>query len=366
MKILRVVSDLYPYSYGGLGIHAHELSKSIANKGHEVTVFSCEKENKLYHSIVDGYELYNFKPFLNFFGNAIAPSMLFSLFKKIKDFDIIHAHSHLFFSTNLTTFVKKFKKTPLIITNHGLVSQTAPINLQKIFLSTIAKWTFINADAVICYTPEMKKEMEIWGIPSNNVHVIHNGVNVEHFRPLDENKEYDIIWIGRYVPGKGVEYLINSISELQKEIKGLKVLMIGSGPLKKNIDKMVSEMDLTNHINFIEKISNIDLPVYYNKSKIFILTSLEEGVPRTLLEAMSCGLPVVCSNLPQLKKLVEGCGILVPKKDISYIVNVITEIMNNHELAKKLGQNARSRVLEEYSWDDTVNKTLRLYEELIN
>lgn len=366
MKILRVVSDIYPYSFGGLGIHAHELSKAIVNKGHKVTVFTCEKENKSNYGIVDGYELYNFKPFFHLFGNAIAPSMFFSLFNKIEDFDVIHAHSHLFFSTNLTTFINKFKKTPLVITNHGLVSQTAPISLQKIFLPTIAKWTFKNADAVICYTPEMKKEMENWGIPSDNVHVIHNGVDVEHFRPLDENKEYDIIWIGRYVPGKGVEYLINSISKLRKEIKDLKVLMIGSGPLKKNIDKMVFQMDLTNSIHFIEKISNLDLPVFYNKSKVFVLTSLEEGVPRTLLEAMSCGLTVVCSDLPQLKRLVEECGILVPKKDVSYLVNVITNIINDYELVKKLGQNARNRVLKKYSWDDTVNKTLKLYEELIN
>lgn len=367
MKILRVVSDLYPFSFGGLGVHVHELSKAIVEKGHEVTVFTCAKDSESRHGFVDGYEYKCFKPVLKLFGNTIAPSMLTSLLKSVEDFDVVHAHSHLFFSTNLTVFVRKLRKTPLVVTNHGLVSQSVSVHLQKLYLPTIAKLTFLNADAVICYSSEMVNEMKNWGMPSDNVRVIHNGTNAEIFRPFNENnKEYDIIWIGRYVPGKGVEYLINSLGELKKEFKNLKVLMIGIGPLREFIKKKVSEMGLINNINFIEKIPNYDIPSYYNKSKLFVLTSLEEGVPRTLLEAMSCGLPVVCSNLPQLKKLVYRCGILVDKKDVQGFVNAIARILNDRQLAKKLGRNGRMKILEKYLWDDTVNKTLDLYKELIS
>ena len=367
MNILRVVSDLYPYSYGGLGVHVHELSKDIVQMGHKVTIFTCEKNPKSFHEFIDGYEVFRFKPMLNFLGNSITSSMILPLLNKMDAFDIVHAHSHLFFSTNITAFIRKLKKTPLIVTNHGFVSQSVPMNIQKIVLPRLAKWTYLNADAVICYTFEMKKEMENWGVSSDNVRIIHNGVNIDLFKPQNiDNKEYDIIWIGRYVPGKGLEFFVQSISDLTKDFKNIRVLMVGSGPLKKQIEKMTNDLGLTNHITFIEKISNNDLPFYYNKSKVFVLTSLEEGVPRTILEAMACGIPVVCSDLPQLKKIVDGCGILVQKKDISNFSKAIAKILYDKQLSEKLGINAHSKVKENYSWADTVRKTIRLYEELIN
>lgn len=369
MKILRVVNDLYPYSYGGLGVHVHELSKNMAKLGHHVTIFTCEKNPKSFNCIVDGYEVFRFKPSLYLMGNySITLSMLLPMIKKVENFDVVHAHSHLFFSTNITAFIRKLKKkTPLIITNHGFVSQSVSMNLQKIILPRLAKWTYLNADAVICYTSEMKEEMENWGVNTEKVRIIHNGVNIEIFKPLKNfNKEYDIIWIGRYVPGKGIEFLIQSIYELKREFKNIKVLMVGSGILKKTIEIMVGEMGLVDNIRFIERISNEDLPIYYNKSKVFVLTSLEEGVPRTILEAMACGVPVVCSDLPQLRKIVKGCGILVPKKDVQKISIAIAEILKEPKISEKLGHNAQARVVEKYSWYDTVRKTLCLYEEMIN
>jgi glycosyltransferase involved in cell wall biosynthesis len=364
MKILRVATDLYPYSVGGLGVHVHELSKEIVKRGHQVTVFTCERYPKSDHNFIDGYNVYYFKPLVIPFGISIPPSLLPSLFNSVGDFDIVHAHSHLFFSTYMAAFVRKFKKTPLVVTNHGFVSQRLPFTIQKIVLPIVSKWTYLNADAVICYTSEMKEEMENWGLRTDNVRIIHNGVNVEFFKPLNSKKEYDIIWVGRYVPGKGVEFLIQSLNELKKENKYFKVLLIGSGPLKKSIEAMIIKNNLSNHISLIENVSNDDLQNYYNKSKLFVLTSIEEGVPRTILEAMACGLPIVCSNLPQLKTLIEGSGLLVPKKDTISIANAMTKILNDDKFYKKLSANARQKIVKNYSWEDTVNKTIQLYEEL--
>ena len=366
MKILRVTSDLYPYSIGGLGIHVHELSKEIAKQGHQVTVFTCEKHPELKNNIVNGYNVYYFKSLINSFGNSVSPSMLFSLISKVDGFDIVHAHSHLFFSTHMTAFVRKIrKKTPLVVTNHGFVSQRVPMNTQKIILPIIAKWTYSNADAVICYTPEMRTEMENWGIGTENVRIIHNGVNTEFFKPLNNiQKEYDLIWVGRYVPGKGIEFLIQALNELKKQVNNFKVIMVGSGPLKKSIEEMTDKSNLKNNVSFIENISNDEMLYYYNKSKLFVLPSIEEGVPRTILEAMSCGLPVICSDLPQLKTLIDGSGILVPKRDITKIADAVIKIQTDTKIYEKFSKNARYQIAIKYSWEDTVKKTIELYEEV--
>jgi glycosyltransferase involved in cell wall biosynthesis len=95
------------------------------------------------------------------------------------------------------------------------------------------------------------------------------------------------------------------------------------------------------------------------------LPSIEEGVPRTILEAMSCGLPIVCTKLPQLVSIVKCCGLLVPSKDAKTLADKISEILSDDELARKLGENGRKNVIVNYSWKDTVEKTTMLYDELI-
>jgi len=83
------------------------------------------------------------------------------------------------------------------------------------------------------------------------------------------------------------------------------------------------------------------------------------------MEAMSCGLPVVCTKLPQLVNLVDGCGFLVPLKDPTTMAEKISEILSNETLARKFGESGRKRVVDNYSWSDTIKKTIKLYEELI-
>ncbi|PPA79534.1 MAG: putative glycosyl transferase [ANME-2 cluster archaeon HR1] len=92
---------------------------------------------------------------------------------------------------------------------------------------------------------------------------------------------------------------------------------------------------------------------------------MNEGVPRTVLEAMSCGVPIVCTELPQFVSVVEGCGLLVPVEDSQALAEGILKIISDKELVRKLGENGRMKVVESYSWEDTVKNTVQLYEELI-
>ncbi len=92
---------------------------------------------------------------------------------------------------------------------------------------------------------------------------------------------------------------------------------------------------------------------------------MNEGIPRTVLEAMSCGVPIVCTELPQFVSVVEGCGLLVPVEDSQALAEGILKIISDKELVRKLGENGRMKVVESYSLEDTVKNTVQLYEELI-
>lgn len=366
MKILRVVSDLYPSSVGGLGIHAHELSKLQSKMGLGVTVFTSNPNNLSSYELKDGYQIKRFRPTFKIGGNPISARLLYELYRERNNYDIIHAHSHLFLHTNASALIKKFSSTPLVITNHGLISQSFPLWFNNLYISTIGKLTLKSADKIICYTDNEKESLEHLGITPNKIAVIHNGINTHLFCPDD--KKYisnNILWIGRFVPGKDVECLLDAFKIIISYNPMIKLIMIGEGPLKDKILNKIKLLNLSNNVTIIDFLPNSELPSFYNNSDIFVLPSLYEGVPRTILEAMSCEVPVVCTNLPQLKNIVDGCGYLVPSHNPKAIADRVLTILSDDNLRLKFGNNGRCKILKYYSWEETVKQINNLYKELL-
>ncbi|SDF23899.1 Glycosyltransferase involved in cell wall bisynthesis [Methanolobus vulcani] len=366
MKILRVAADLYPYVVGGVGLHVHEMSRIQSSLGHEVLV--CTTDISKNETMRTNYSIKKYPVLAKILGNSIMPAMFFDLYKNRHEYDVIHAHSHLYFSTNLCVLLRLFGSSPFVITSHGLNSQTAPKWFQDFYTATGARITFKAADRVICYTDVEKQELiDVVGINPDKICVIHNGINTEQFIPIEKSASNanNLLWIGRYAKGKGVDYLIEALDILRSENPGIILTMVGRGPDKERFVQKIHELDLDGNVVFKDYIPNSEIVNLYNQSSIFVLPSLEEGVPRTILEAMSCGVPVVCSQLPQLVDIVEGSGFLVPVKDSNALANRISRLIADPELSRKLGEYGRKRVVRDFSWDDTVKRTISLYEELV-
>jgi glycosyltransferase involved in cell wall biosynthesis len=368
MKILRVSSNLYPSVVGGLGLHAHEMSRLQAEAGHDVTVFTDQTDSgQPVFEERDGYSIIRSNTLPSLFGNTISFSQLFSLFKHWDSYDIVHAHSHLFFSTVLCTAVRKFRSTPLVVTNHGLVSQTAPGWLQRLYLPTIGKWIFATADAVICYTRAERDQVVDLGVSPDKIHVIHNGIDTGVFVPSESSSpKKQILWIGRFTPGKGVDFLLEGFEAFSRKFPDYTLVAVGRGPLRDNFIRMVREAGLEDRVIIRDFTPNGELPGLYQDSSLFVLPSLEEGVPRTILESMACGRPVVCTALPQLVDIVSGCGMLVPTGDAGAVADALSTLVSDPALARSLGRSAREKVVSQYSWDDTVARTLDLYASLLH
>lgn len=365
MKILRVTSDLYPYVIGGIGIHTHEMSTYQAKAGHDVSVITLINNDK--ESVPNTvYKVIKIKKLFTLLGNSISLSFFRTLYKIQSGYDIIHAHSHLFFTTNVCAALRKLNSTPLIITNHGLISQTAPLWIQRLFIPTIAKWTFKSADKIICYSLHEKDELIDLGIPPEKIAVIHNGINTDIFIPkYDRVKCNKILWIGRYIPGKGVQYLIDAFARIIQSHPDAHLLMIGDGPQMEDVQQQIQELGLSMNITQKKFVLNGELPAIYQNSDVFVLPSLSEGIPRTILESMACGIPVVSTDLPQLVDLVNGAGLLVPPRDPEAIASAVTKIMENLEFSSELGKTGTERIGKFYSWKDTVSRTTALYEEVL-
>ncbi len=314
----------------------------------------------------DGYRIIRLRPLSSPLGNAMLPTIVLNLASRGDNYDLIHAHSHLSLSTNICAAFRRVHSPPLIITNHGLISQTAPMGLQNLYLPTVAKWTFRSADGIICYTENEKAEMVKMGVSDQKISVIHNGIDTRLFRPGPiDHQSKTLLWIGRYTPGKGVEYLIDAFALFKKDHADFSLMMIGRGPNKDAILERIRKLGLTDSVIIRDFVPNSELPEVYRNARAFVLPSLEEGVPRSILEAMACGVPVVCTNLPQLVSIVSGAGRLIPPRDSRSIADQLSQIIANEGLSLRLGKVGIERVRAHYSWDDTVRRTLELYEHVV-
>ncbi|WP_255171277.1 glycosyltransferase family 4 protein [Natrononativus amylolyticus] len=367
LKILRVASDVYPEVMGGLSLHVHEMSRVQAEMGHDVTVLTSDHGDRDQPSREerDGYELIRHREVASPLDNTITPGLARTLRRIGDDYDVIHAHSHLFFSTNVAAAVGRTLETPLVVTNHGLMSQTAPKWVQKAFIPTVAKFTLNSADEILCYTETDKRRLRERGIDSS-ISVVHNGIDCEQFSPIQSDKSKNqILFVGRIKPGKGVRHLLAAFSNIISEFPEYSLKIVGDGPLREELVALAEERDISSNVEFVGQIENSEVAEVYAESEIFVLPSLNEGLPRTVLEAMACEVPVIVSDLEQLESLVEEAGVTVPRENPDILASEMKRLLANKELRTHMGRVGRECILDEYSWDETVRFTTCKYRSLI-
>lgn len=225
----------------------------------------------------------------------------------------------------------------------------------------IEERVFRAAQKIIVTTP-MMAGIIAERIPESihKICVIPNYVETDRFSPLvNIEKEYDVIFVGRITSEKNIKSLLDAMDSLE-----IRLALIGEGSLKKSYQKEYSS--LGNRIAWVGRVPNRDLPFYLNKARIFILPSLYEGHPKVLLEAMSCGLPVIGANSPGIREVIEHgengwlCG-----TDSKSIKNAINYLLSNPVLCEKIGENARKFSVEHVSLDKVIEMEMGVYRSVI-
>ncbi len=196
-----------------------------------------------------------------------------------------------------------------------------------------------------------------------NIHVIPNGIDTEIFKPLekkDASTKTKLLFVGRLHPEKNLLNLIAAI----KDLKNTKLTIIGKGELKNDILALKGKFSLD--LEIIESVPNSELPKIYNDADIYIQPSLYEGNPKTILEAMSCGLPVIATDVSGINTIInhKKNGYLC-KIDTPSIINAILEVVNNIALRKSIGIAARKYIENNYAIDQIINNEINSYKKYL-
>jgi glycosyltransferase involved in cell wall biosynthesis len=282
--------------------------------GHDVTVVTTRVDESLPQiEETDGYTVVRLSPGVDILGNDISPSVTRYLFAQTEAFDVMHAHSHLYFVTNMAALRRQLGGPPLAITNHGLFSQSAPERVFRWYLKTLGRWTFNQADVVFCYTQVDKERVRKLGV-SSRVEVVSNGIDTERFTPEGPESELIdaegpvVLFVGRFAEGKRPWLAIEAFVEVLDEYPGAELYLCGDGELRGDLKTQVTELGIEEAVTFLGHVPYEEMPKVYRSGDILILPSRAEGVPRTVLEAMASGTAVVTSQLDQIENIVNSSG----------------------------------------------------------
>jgi glycosyltransferase involved in cell wall biosynthesis len=204
-----------------------------------------------------------------------------------------------------------------------------------------------------------------YNIEPAKIKVIPNYVITDVFKPHPEiQKKYDLIFVGRSGSQKNLSNLLKAIQYLRTKDKNISLLMVGGCCKNNEIKEIVNQYRV--NVTFKGNISNFELPYVLNQAKVFILPSYYEGHPKTLLEAMSCGLPCVGTDVVGIKEDIQHMetGYLC-KTDYKSIANAIETVLSDDLLQKKIGENARKYILKKYSIDKILKMELEVIREVV-
>ena len=300
------------------------------------------------------------------------PLNIYYIRKYIKkgQYDVVHVH--LFPSFYWASFASKliFKNKPkFVFTEHSTHNQRR----EKGYLRIIEKFVYSSYDKIISISQQAEDNLIKWLKPKNNGRfiIIENGIDLKKFEEAkpylkrEINTKFDedtklICMVGRFSEAKDQPTLIKAMKYIPSNVH---LLLVGEGPLKEKNEQLVKQINLEERIHFLG--FRDDVPRILKTVDIVVLSSHWEGLPLSAVEGMAAGKPLIGSNVPGIKEVVDNYGLLFSKGNSEELANKINQLINDplkySEIAEKCQLRANS-----YSIEKMVDEYIEQYKILLN
>ncbi len=390
---------------GGQGVYVRYLSRALVELGHHVDVISGEPYPELDHRVnlipLPGLNFYGYSrtldavrergirsftdmvEFLSYNTGGFPEPYTFgrrvsAYFRAhIPPYDIVHDNQSL--SYGILNIARSY---PLVGTIHHpiTIDLRFALSQEKGLLKRLLlkRWhSFLGMQIKVARSLPLiiavsKSSCEDiireFGVSSLRIRVVHNGVDLDLFRPLEEigPRPFSIISTASAdVPLKGLNFLISALALLRHRFEEVKLVVIGSPREDGPTHKMIQRLHLENSVEFRPGISHEELVKEYARAWVAVVPSLYEGFGLPALEAMACGKAVVSTTGGALPEVVGDAGILVPPADYRAIAGAIERLFLDDRLRQEMGKRARKRALESFNWMDAARETVEVYREAI-
>jgi len=380
---LCIVTHTFLPHIGGIERVVYEQNKRLLHRNFEPTVVTNRIDTPKSY-VVDGIKVECYGSLNTGFRLGIPYSIptvtsLETFLKAVKSSEIVHAHGHPYLTSLIAAKLAKRYSKPFVLTQHNTFIEYDSVfdSVERLNDLAVGKETLKEADKIITVSNATKDYVLSLGAKPEKIKVLHNGVDLVHFRPLTGKREemrrklgisqssIVVLTVRRLVYKNGIDTLIEGANIAVKKNSKITFLIVGKGPDLNNVQMRIRQLGIENNFRLTGFVKDEDLPFYYNAADFFVLPSKSgEGLPLVALEAMACGLPVIATNVGGISEiLMEDYGKLVPSNQPESLAKAILEFSNIDFSSRKL--ELRAVMEEKYSWDKNVETLIGIYEELI-
>lgn len=404
MRIAILTNEYPPHVYGGAGVHVEYLTRELARvEGgqHQIEVL-CFGEQKVHEGnlSVQGIHSDFSLPYQDVRHKKFMETMLRDLMMAgtLQNVDVVHCHT---WYTHLAgCLIRELTGARLVLTTHSLEPHR-PWKVEQLGTayhasSWVERTAYQNADGVIAVSEAMREDVHyLYGVPRDKIRVIHNGIDLEQYKPtiapsvlarykIDPNLPY-VLFVGRITRQKGIIHLVSAIRHIRP---GVQVVLCAGAPDTEEIGQEMAQRieqarrESNNPIIWIPQVvPKEEIIPLYTQAALFVCPSVYEPFGIINLEAMACGTPVVASAVGGIKEVVVPgrTGLLVPftpagKSDFEprepeqfarELADAINRLLNDPVRLREMGIRSRERVEHFFSWTSIARWTADFYWELI-
>lgn len=383
-KRVCIVTHTFLPHVGGIERVTYEQGKRLMRRGYNVTVLTSRMRTARSY-VVDGIKVRCYDSLNAAFDLGIPyPVPHLNSFKpfyeSINESDLIHVHGHPYLSSLYAAKIAKLAGKPVVLTQHNTFIAYAGWlwdHVEWLNDAAIGRQVLRSADRIITVSNATKRYVLNLGADQRRLSVLHNGVDVDRFKPnevLRREKRRKlgippdatvVLTVRRLVYKNGIDTLIESARTLLQQNPNMVFIAVGTGPDKDAVQVRIQQLGITDRFKLAGFVPDADLPSFYNASDLFVLPSKSgEGLPLVALEAMACGLPVIATDVGGIREIVpEAYGEFVPADSPDAMAEAILELSRCD--LPSLKQKLRVMVEEKFSWEKNVERLAQIYEQLI-
>lgn len=375
MKFCMILEFFVPHYNGGGERRYYELTKRLVQQGHEVDILTMKVNGVPDHETMNGINIHRLGPVIEnppLRSKTDFIKYLKAVINWIKkhDYSIIDAQAYSPLLSGL--IASKLTKTPLIATVYDTSKNSQDQWIQFSKLASIAEKTLVKLPYTQMLTisnatcNSLKNDFNI----RKNINVMYIGVDLDTIDSVicDVKKENRILFVGRLVPHKHVDHLLEVLNNIKDKYDNIKLVIVGKGVEKENLLKYIKEHNLDDYVEFMQDLSNEEIIYQMKLANLLVLPSTREGFGMVLSEANACRTPTVAYASGGVVEVVADgkTGYLVKPEDKAQLQEKIEYILSNKDVEERMSTEGRRHVEEKFDWNKIVLDYINFASKTIN
>lgn len=368
---------------------AYETSKMLARRGHDVEVYATnaldQKKNfriEGKEEMVDGFRVKYFSNVLRFDNVFIAPELIRALRTEVQKFDIVHLHFGRQLHDIAVGYFSRIHDIPYVLQAHGAIPRFVAKEGRKLAYDLFFGNNLLaNASRIVAASRMESRRCEGFGVPSTNISIIPNGINMSEYSRLPQKGEFKrkygingdkkiLLYLGRIHKIKGLDCLIKAFSMLVRQLNFDDVLLAVVGPddgYLHDMELLIEKKGMRDYIILTGPLYDRNKLEVYVDSEVYILPSVYESFGITLLEAFACSKPVIASNIDSISEIVldQKTGFLFDAGNALDLAKKMAQMIDSPEEAEIMGNAGRVFVKDRYSAERTTSLLEDLYNNIL-